>query len=209
MPKLRRQRIEPTEDWSQLELLVGSHEQRLYEMLRPVVLFGQSPAERARETSVPRRTFYRQADRFDREGMRSLFDDRVAIEKHKALPEEIRKVIVELKAEHPAFRPHEIATICYVRIGRSASHHTVKRVLAEGPVPERKRRRYEPYHLIPDPYNRRHAIVSLHAEGWNAKSIAAYLETSRFTVHQTLRRWVEEGVEGLEPRSRARKDGVR
>ncbi len=28
-------------------------------------------------------------------------------------------------------------------------------------------------------------------------------------MHQTLRRWVEEGVEGLEPRSRARKDGVR
>ncbi len=209
MPRLRRQRIESTDDWSQLELLVGSPEQRLYEMLRPVVLFGLSPAERARETSAPRRTLYRQADRFEREGMRSLFDDRPKVEKHKALPDEVRDAMLELKAEHPAFGPHEIATICYVRFGRSVSHHTVKRVLAEGPVPERKRRRYEPYHRIPDPYDRRHAIVTLHAEGWNAKSIAAYLGTSRFTVHQTLRRWVEEGVEGLEPRSRARKDGVR
>ncbi len=209
MPKLRRQRIDPTEGWSQLELLVGSPEQRLYEMLRPVVLFGQSPAERARETGVPRRTVYRQADRFEREGMGSLFDDRAPIEKHKALPEQIRKAIIELKAEYPEFRPHEIATICYVRFGRSVSHHTVKRVLAEGPIPKQQRRRYEPYHRIPDPYDRRHAIVSLHAEGWNAKSIAAYLQTSRFTVHQTLRRWVEEGVGGLEPRSRARKDGVR
>ncbi len=209
MPRLRRQRIESTDDWSQLELLIGSPEQRLYDMLRPVVLFGRSPAERARETGAPRRTLYRQADRFEHEGMRSLFDDRPTVEKHKALPDEVREAMLELKGEYPAFGPHEIATICYVRFGRSVSHRTVKRVLAEGPILQRKRRRYEPYHRIPDPYDRRHAIVTLHAEGWNAKSIAAYLETSRFTVHQPLRRWIEEGVRGLEPRSRARKDGVR
>lgn len=74
MPKLRRQQIGPPEDWSQLELLVGSPEQRLYELLRPAVLFGRSPAERARETGVPRRTVYRQADRFEREGLFSSID---------------------------------------------------------------------------------------------------------------------------------------
>ncbi len=85
MPRLRRERIESTDDWSQLELLVASPEQRLYELLRPGVLFGRSPAERARETGSPRRTLYRQADRFEREGMRSLFDDRPTVEKHADL----------------------------------------------------------------------------------------------------------------------------
>lgn len=31
------------------------------------------------------------------------------------LPPDMRQLIVDLKAEHPGFRPHEIATICYVR----------------------------------------------------------------------------------------------
>src|SRR5438046_574435 len=44
----QRQRIEPTDDWQQLDLLVRFPEQRTYELIRPVVLFGYSPAERAR-----------------------------------------------------------------------------------------------------------------------------------------------------------------
>ena len=208
MPRLRRRQAEPTDDWSQLRLLAQFPEQRIYELLRPVVLFGLSPTERARQTGTPQRTLYRQADRFEREGMSSLFDQ-PKVEKHKALPEEIRKAILELNVEYPAFRPHEIKTICYVRFGRSVGHHTVKRVLAEGPISDRKRRRFEPYHRIPDPYDRRHPIVTLHAEGWNVKTIAAYLEVHRSTVYDALRRWVEEGVAGLDDKSRARKDGVR
>jgi putative transposase len=40
-------------------------------------------------------------------------------------------------------------------------------------------------------------IIRLHAEGWTVTSIAKYLETTRRTVYLTLRRWVEEGVAGL------------
>jgi hypothetical protein len=53
---------------------VGSPEQATYEQLRPIVLFGQSAAARARETGVPERTLRRKAARFDAIGMRSLFD---------------------------------------------------------------------------------------------------------------------------------------
>src|SRR3954470_23751135 len=49
-----------------------------------------------------------------------------------------------------------------------------------------------------DAIERRGAIVRLHAEGWNIASIAGYPETSRPTVHATLKRWIEEGVRGLE-----------
>jgi len=49
-----------------------------------------------------------------------------------------------------------------------------------------------------DAIERRGAIVRLHAEGWNIASIAGYLEISRPTIYTTLKRWIEEGVRGLE-----------
>jgi hypothetical protein len=47
--------------------------------------------------------------------------------------------------------------------------------------------------------------IRLHAEGWSITSIAEYLDTSRPTIYATLERWAEEGVAGLEEKSRARK----
>ena len=84
----------------------------------------------------------------------------------------MREAIVALKAEHPGLHLREIATICYVRFGRRPGHQTVKRVLAETPPLEQVVRRYLPFHEIPDAATRRIAIIRLHAEGWNAKSIA-------------------------------------
>ena len=40
-----------------------------YELIRPVVLFGRSAAERAQQTGISRRTIYRKASRFDALGM--------------------------------------------------------------------------------------------------------------------------------------------
>ena len=201
MPK--RQPIPHTNEWQQLALLITSDEQRLYEQLRPVVLFGQSPTARAEETGVPVRTFHRQVLRFDERGMASLFPPPLTT--HRELPANLRNLILELKAEHPAFRPNELATICYVRTGRRPSPHTVKRVIAEHVITPPITRRFPPYHQIANPIERRRAVIRLHAEGWNKKSIAAYLQINRDTVYATLRRWVEEGLAGLAPKSRARK----
>jgi transposase len=53
------------------------------------------------------------------------------------------------------------------------------------------------------------AIIRLHSEGWAKQSIAGTLQTSWETAHATLRRWVDEGVAGLDNKSRARPGGVR
>jgi len=53
---MSRPRREPTDDWAQLHLLVTSPEQHAYEVLRPVVLFGQPIPVRARETGISERT---------------------------------------------------------------------------------------------------------------------------------------------------------
>ncbi len=72
MPRPHRQRIAPPERWDQLELLFTSPEQRVYELIRPIVLFGQPAAERARETNNPQRTVSRHAKLFLEQGMASL-----------------------------------------------------------------------------------------------------------------------------------------
>jgi hypothetical protein len=80
-----RRRVEPTEDWEQIELLCGWLEQRDYELIRPLVLFGSPAAERASETgAASERTLQRRVARFDAEGMESLFGSEHA--RRKKLP---------------------------------------------------------------------------------------------------------------------------
>jgi hypothetical protein len=71
-----RPQVAPTEDWRQIELLARAPGQRSCEPIRPVVLFGRSPAERAAETGAAGRTLYRQLVRFDQLGMASFVPPR-------------------------------------------------------------------------------------------------------------------------------------
>ena len=205
----RRRRVEPTDDWEQLELLTRWPEQRDYELIRPIVLFGGSASERAAETGVAsERTLFRRVAAFEAEGMESLFGSEHALG-HRRLPPGICRLIVDLKAEHPPLNPNEIATVCYVRFGRRPDPKTIKKVLADEPAPLRMMRRFPPYHEIEEPRERRLAAVRLHSEGWAAKAIAGYLKINRDTVYQVLKRWFEHGEEGLEDRKRGRSKGVR
>lgn len=212
MPARKRQRRERTHDWQEIQQYTLWPEQQLYEKIRPVVLFGETAAERAKEIGVSERTLHYQAAQFEQHGMASLFHkERAPSPKTgRSLPPEMRQLIVDLKAEHPGFRPHEIATICFLRFERRPSDHTVKRVLADGLKPTVTGRRYPPYAQIADPYQRRRAIVDLHAEGCSIMTISAYLQTPRTRVYEVLKRWATEGHAGLDdkpstPREPARK----
>jgi hypothetical protein len=81
----KRRRVEPTEDWEQIELLCGWPEQRDYELTRPSVLFGSPASERAKETgATSERTLQRRVVRFEAEGMESLFGSEAA--RRRGLP---------------------------------------------------------------------------------------------------------------------------
>jgi len=213
MPARKRKRRERTHEWQDIEQATLWPEQEVYERLRPIVLFGETAASRARETGASERTLHQQAKLFEQEGMASLFHKARTTEREpgRNLPPDMCQMIVNLKAEYPGFSLREIATICYLRFDRKLSHHTIQRVLADGPQPTVSTRRYPPYSAIEDPYQRRRAIVDLHAEGWSHTAISAYLQTPRHRVYDVLQRWAEFGHAGLDDteQQHPRKTGIR
>lgn len=66
MPKVARPRREPTHEWQQIKQYTLWPEQEVYELVRPCILFGVTPAERAKETGAAERTLRRKASAFDR-----------------------------------------------------------------------------------------------------------------------------------------------
>ena len=200
MPARKRKRRSRTHDWQEIQQATLWPEQEVYERLRPIVLFGETAAERAKETGASERTLHYQANLFEQEGMASLFHKEHPTDPQpgRSLPPEICQLIVNLKAEYPGFSLHEISTICFLRFGRKLSHHTVQRVLADGPEPTVSTQRYPPYAEIADGYQRRRAIVDLHAEGWSITAISTYLQTPRTRVYEVLKRWAQEGHAGLD-----------
>jgi transposase len=208
MPGPKHHRRERTEEWASIKQWTLWPEQEVYEQIRPLVLFHETAGERAKEIDIPQRTLARKAEAFERDGMVSLFssgEQGGARATDKTLPEEVRQLIVDLHCEMPGMSWREIAEICYLQDGRRPDHKSVKHIATSFPRPGLTSRRYQPWHQIPDPAERRLAAIRLHAEGWSITSIAQYLDTSRPTIYATLQRWAEEGVAGLEEKSRARK----
>src|SRR6266571_4045975 len=166
MPKAKRERRERTDNYHLLQQWCRTPEQRLYEGIRPIPLFGVPPAERAQETGLAERSLGRAAAAFDTHGMISLFRPTKAQREdhHRSLPVAMRQLIVDLKAEYPAFTEGEIAAICAIQFsGRRPSHHTVKAVLADGPPPSRTGRQFQRYDEIAKLEERGHAVIRLHA----------------------------------------------
>lgn len=77
----------------------------------------------------------------------------------------LRQLIVDLKADYPAFSLREIAQICFVQFGRRPSQHTIKQALADGPAPSHKGRRFPRYREMADPFEGRRTIITLHVAG--------------------------------------------
>ena len=136
MPKAIRERRERTDTYHLIQQWCHTPEQRLYEGIRPSVLFGIPPGERAGETGLAERTLRRASDAFDRQRLLSLFrPTKEERESHpRSLPVMMRQLIVDLKTEYPDFTLGEIATICAINFdGRRPSHHTVQAVLGSRP----------------------------------------------------------------------------
>src|SRR3712207_935566 len=109
-------------------------------------VFGTSVTERAEQTGVSRRTLQRRIARFGEEGMEGLFQTEAA--KKQKLPPNIRRFIVDLKAEYPPFNLNEIANVVRACFGRKPDVRSVERVLDGAARPLRLERNYPRYHEI-------------------------------------------------------------
>jgi len=204
----KRPRVEPTDDWQELLPLFWWPEQLEYERIRHPMLFGSPVDERAEETGVSERTLQRRIQSFEKEGMEGLFEAETV--KRRRLPPNIRRLIVDLKAEYPPFNLNEITNVVRACFGRRLDVRSVKRALDEEAIPLRLERNYPRYREMEDSRERRAAIVELRVGGWSAKAIAGYLGVHRATVYRTLERFREEGAEGLlTDRPHGRPAGVR
>ena len=134
------------------------------------MLFDVPVVERAAEVGTSTSTLYRRLDRFAEGGMESLFGAPQA--KRKRLPPSVRRLIVDLKAEHPAFNLNEIAIVGRACFGRKPDVRSVARVLDEEPLPLRIVRNYPPYHETEDPREGRAAIVELRLSGGSTKAMS-------------------------------------
>ena len=205
----KRPRVEPTDDFQEVLPLCWWPEQVEYERIRQPVLFGTSVTERAEQTGVSRRTLQRRITRFGEEGMEGLFETEAA--KRQKLPPNIRRFIVDLKAEYPPFNLNEIANVVRAAFGRKPDVRSVERVLDGAARPLRLERNYPRYHEMEtvSPGEGRAAVVELRVDGWSAKAIAGYLGMGRSTVYKILKRFEEEGEEGLADKPHGRPSGVR
>jgi putative transposase len=202
----KRPRVEPTDDFQEILPLCWWPEQVEYERVRQPVLFGTSITERAEQTGVSRRTLQRRIARFGEEGMEGLFQTEAA--KRQKLPPNVRRFIVDLKAEYPPFNLNEIANVVRACFGRKPDVRSVERVLDGAARPLRLERNYPRYHEM-DSAEGRAAVVELRVDGWSAKAIAGYLGIGRSTVYEILKRFEEEGAEGLADKPHGRPSGVR
>ncbi len=159
---------------------------------------------------MPMSSIYYKANLFDQAGMASLLPPapppEIPKQDKRSLPPHIRQEIVDLHTQYPAFRPHEIATICLVKFNRKPAPATIKLILASGPKPSTTERRHPRYAEIESGKERRRLVIRLHVDGWNAKSIAGYLDVSRKTIHKEFSNALpRSNLPGLEDTSHAHK----
>ena len=171
-----------------------------YEVIRPIVLFAETAAERSRQTGVERTVVGDKARRFVLEGMLGLTDRRAEAAGRKGhnYPEAIAGYIVYLKQLYPPIHLREIARIVQRKFGYKTNHHTLKQFLEPYNTPIQLELGLTTFSTFADAYHARWTVVRMAYEGWNKKSIADCLKLSRTHVYTILEAFERDGFAGLE-----------
>lgn len=188
------------EEFAQIRQQFVDPIQHDYEVIRPIVLFAETAAERSRQTGVERTVVGDKARRFLLEGMLGLADGRAdaAGRKGHIYPEAVASSIVYLKQRYPPIHLREIARIVHRKFGYKTNHHTLKRFLAPYDTPIQLELDLTTFATFGDAYHARWTVVRMAAEGWNKKSIADCLKVSRTHVYTILAAFQRDGFASLE-----------
>ena len=186
------------EDFEQLRIHFIDPIQHDYEVIRPVVVFGETAAERSRQTGVDRTIVGEKARRFVTGGMRALGDGRTGNTGRKGhvYPDTVAAYIFSLKQLYPPIHLREIARILLRKFGYTTNHHTLKAFVASTGMPLQLALEFPTFSTFEDAYQARWTVVRMAYEGWNKTSIADCLQLSRSQVYEILRAFEHDGFEG-------------
>jgi putative transposase len=192
--------VSAAEDFDQLRLQFVDPLQHDYEVVRPIVLFGETAAERSRQTGMDRTVIGDKARRFVTDGMMGLADGRAdnTGRKGHVYPEAIAGYIIYLKQLYAPIHLREIERILLRKFGYKTTHHTLKTFLEPYETPIQLELDLTTFSSFADAYEARWRVVRMHSEGWNKKSIADCLKLSRSHVYNILDAFEKDGFEGLE-----------
>jgi transposase InsO family protein len=189
-----------SEEFAQLRLKFIDPIQHNYEVIRPVVLFSETIAERSRQTDLERRRIGEKAQRFVLKGMLGLADQRAekSSGQFHQYPEAVATHILYLKQLYPPIHYREIVRIVARKFGYKTNHHTVKSFLERYPIPVQLKLDFPHFHDFEDPYQARWQVVRMWVEGWNRRSIAGCLKLSRRQVGRIIKAFEQDGFVSLE-----------
>jgi hypothetical protein len=173
--------VPAAEDFVQYKLQFIDAIHHDYEVIRPLVLFAETIAERRRQTGLERTVVGEKARRFVMEGMLGLVDQRAghAGRQGHVYPEAVATYMWYVKQLYPPIHACEIVRIVARKFGYQTNHHTVKRFFERYPVPLPWDLPMPAFADCADAYQARWTIVRMWYEGWNKKSIAGCLKLSR------------------------------
>jgi putative transposase len=191
--------VSAAEDFDRIRMECIDPLQYAYELIRPIVLFGESAAERSRQTGVDRTVIGEKARRFVTDGMSALADGRTqpATGQGPTYPDAIAGYILYLKQRYPPIHLREIERILARKFGYHTNHHTLKRFLAPYETPLQLELDLTTFSSFGDGYEARWTVVRMAQEGWNKTSIADCLKLSRRHVYNILDAFDKHGFDGL------------
>ena len=201
--------MEPTEEFGQLRLGFGDPMQWRYEVIRPLVLFGDRTAtQRAQETQTHPDTVRALTRRFRQQGMPGLLPIGGSTGRQQRAPrisEAVRQEVDRLKALYPGFHYRELARILSYKFETHINDKTAKHLWTRSEVSPQGQLPLWTYHTQPDRAQARLQVITLYAQGWEKRSISRFLQVSRPTIDAWIKRWEAEHRAGLLDKSRAPK----
>jgi hypothetical protein len=155
--------VSAAEDFAQIRMQFIDPLQHDYEVIRPIVLFGETAAERSRQTGIDRTVIGDKARRFVTDGMIGLRDGRREPRPSDGpiYPEGIAGYIIYLKQRYPPIHLREIERILLRKFGYKTNHHTLKRFLEPYETPIQLELDLTTFSSFGDAYEARWTVVRM------------------------------------------------
>jgi transposase InsO family protein len=179
--------------------------QHRYEIIRPIVVFGDRTAiQRAQETATHPETVGHLKRRFEQQGMLGLLPNTVEViptRQRRRVPDTVVQELQRLKGLYEGFGYRELARIVFHRVEYRIDSKTVKQLWEELSPASPRQLPLLDYHSYAEPSQARLAVIELYFEGWRKRSISEFLHVSRPTINAWIDRFEADNLSSLEDQS--------